>query len=88
MTATKLNPGTQNYDTACMIEVFKTGICQKETAAHIRQELLQLLPAAKISFDLEDCDHILRIVHPHVDADAVIACLHRNGLYCEILNDE
>jgi hypothetical protein len=44
-----------------VVEVFKTNVTTKNEAKKIISTLQILLPLAKINFDLEDCDNILRI---------------------------
>ncbi|UAY51518.1 hypothetical protein [Ferruginibacter albus] len=68
-----------------MIEVFKTNITCKETAAAIVIQLQSKLPHAKINFDLHDCDNILRVDAPHDMVQLVTAHLADAGFYCEVL---
>ncbi len=44
-----------------MVEIFKTSIESREQSETVKQDLLTLFPSAKINFDLDDCDRILRI---------------------------
>lgn len=41
-----------------MVEIFKTNIHDSESATIVQGEIRQLLPIARITFDLEDCDKI------------------------------
>lgn len=43
------------------IEVFKTTINSESDASTVKKRLLAELPGLKITFDLDDCDRILRI---------------------------
>ncbi|MDR3697839.1 hypothetical protein [Mucilaginibacter sp.] len=44
-----------------MVEIFKTNVTNKKTAARVLKELTARLPAYRFNFDLEDCDRILRV---------------------------
>jgi predicted RNA binding protein with dsRBD fold (UPF0201 family) len=44
-----------------MVEVFKTNVHSQDQAIEVINALQNILPFAKINFDLEDCDKILRI---------------------------
>lgn len=44
-----------------MVEVFKTNVQHTYTAATIVQHIEEMYAGAKASFDLEDCDRILRV---------------------------
>lgn len=43
------------------IEVFRTTVIDMTSAQRITQEFKQRHPAWRVTFDLEDCDHVLRI---------------------------
>jgi hypothetical protein len=49
-----------------MIEVFKTNVVKPEDAKHILFILNRVFPEYYINFDLEDCDHILRVEHTNI----------------------
>ncbi len=51
------------------IEIFKTGIHKEPEASRIAKFLLKHFPHYRVSFDLEDCDHILRIETTNNDID-------------------
>ena len=71
-----------------MVEVFKTNISTKKKAKQVTIFLKELFPVAKITFDLEDCDNILRIetVDASIDDKLVIELLNQNGFYTEALS--
>lgn len=54
-----------------MIAVFKTTVENKKDAERIVDVLKETLPKARISFDLEDCDNILRIEANSIDIELV-----------------
>ncbi|MBS1773810.1 MAG: hypothetical protein JST82_13200 [Bacteroidetes bacterium] len=68
-----------------MIEVFKTNVKEAAVSEMLVQQLLQHYPNGKITFDLEDCDSILRIAEHNINAEHVIALLARHGYCCEML---
>jgi hypothetical protein len=53
----------------------------------IIRQLQQMLPDAKINFDLYDCDRILRIASPDgfIDVEQVISIVNANNCSAEIL---
>jgi len=73
-----------------MIEVFKTSVTDPSLAALLRMHLEAGFPGYKVSFDLEDCDRVLRIEHRSgvVNAHAVIDMLQDWGVLAAILEDE
>lgn len=72
-----------------MIEVFKTNVNKMISGDRLLPEIQSLNQHYLVSFDLEDCDRILRIENPHgtVDGDGVIKTLARFGFYAEILSN-
>lgn len=43
------------------VEVFSTSLSSGQEAAWLKSALLRCYPQSRITFDLEDCDRILRI---------------------------
>jgi len=68
-----------------MIEVFRTNIVNSNEAAEIAGKLAEKLPGSRISFDLEDCDRVLRIEAAHVCPEEVCGLLLASGYHCERL---
>ena len=68
-----------------MVEVFKTNIQRKRTAARIKMELLLLFPDCKINFDLDDCERILRIESAMCIGRKIEEVLSEKGFYCREL---
>lgn len=68
-----------------MVEVFKTDIESTLVAAELIHDLEYYFPSSEISFDLEDCDRILRIAAEVVPATEVISVVKRKGYNCEML---
>jgi hypothetical protein len=70
-----------------MIEIFKTNVQNKTQANWVTNLLQNDFSEAKINFDLNDCDKILRmegINQSHIAQ--IINDLNRLGIKCEILN--
>ena len=76
---------SQVKTSSSMVEVFKTNVQGTRLAKKIIIDLEQLLPNAKINFDLEDCDKILRIEYHHLIVEEVIEIVARKGFSCEVL---
>jgi hypothetical protein len=68
-----------------MIEIFKTNVQEDQIANSIIAQLLEHFSDAKINFDLEDCDKILRIESAIIDVPKVIQVLNKNEFRCEML---
>lgn len=68
-----------------MVEVFKTNITEEHIAAFILERLQKEIPEARISFDLEDCDKILRIESPAITIQHITKQVQKLGFYCEVL---
>lgn len=69
-----------------MIEVFKTNVLFQKDALQIVDSLEKIMTHAKINFDLEDCDKILRIEGTNTFKNKyIMSFLERLGYNCEIL---
>lgn len=71
------------------VEVFRTDVACPHTAAALLRCLRTHFPTWRITFDLDDCDRILRVASPDAppDAQAVAALLHTRGYACTPLPD-
>lgn len=69
------------------IYVFKTNVREYDDAQIITITLLTCFPGSEISFDLGDCDKVLRIKHYGNFAAEAINILNRHGFECEELLD-
>jgi hypothetical protein len=68
-----------------MIEVFKTTV-ESSTDAEILLTLLRSQDASlEVNFDLEDCDHILRVKGGHFCIRGIIKLLTDSGFECIVL---
>lgn len=71
-----------------MIEVFRTNVRNPLEASVLASALRDFLPCKRVSFDLEDCDRILRIEsNTSFNADVVIRWLEKRGYWSEVLPD-
>lgn len=70
-----------------MIEIFKTNITNQEQAGGVYDALARLLPGARISFDLDDPEKILRIEDDMVDAGMVAETVESLGYVCKVIPD-
>lgn len=70
-----------------MTEVFKTNVIDKRSAGYIIALLKSVDDKYDISFDLDDCEKILRVEVQDglIDATSIKATLHGEGFYCEEL---
>lgn len=69
------------------IYVFKTNVLEHDDAQIITRTLLTCFPGSENSFDLGDCDKVLRIKHYGNFAAEAINILSRYGFDCEELLD-
>jgi SAM-dependent methyltransferase len=71
-----------------MIVIFKTDIQDQNQADKVYRALKNILPDAKINFDLEDCDKILRIENLNVDSSTVVSVLEELGFLGKPMPDK
>ena len=73
-----------------MIEVFKTNVESQDQAAKLVEEIHKTFAGYNANFDLEDCDHILRVksANAPIESDCLISFLKDFGFEAEILPDE
>ena len=72
-----------------MIEVFKTSVSDAYYAKLLLHKIHKKFPAYKANFDLNDCDHILRIQSSSVVEQAeIIKIIEGFGYEAELLRDE
>lgn len=65
-----------------MIEVFKTNVQNRKQAKILLMILSTKFPAAKINFDINDCDRILRVDGNKIVAKEIIEYLNEIGFKC------
>lgn len=73
-----------------LIEVFKTNITTERQAKTLVALIRQTFPSYEATFDLDDCDNILRIAttDKHLHVEALIGLAKNTGAHVEILPDE
>lgn len=71
-----------------MIEIFKTNVQNEIEANLILETLLKALPCAKICFDLEDQDRILRIEDAVIDPAQIVSLVSTTGTLCKPIPDK
>ncbi len=73
-----------------MVEVFKTNVQNRAIANILITEIHRSFPAYRASFDLDDCDKILRVECKvrAVEANELIVLLHDFGFQAEVLPDD
>jgi hypothetical protein len=73
-----------------MVEVFKTNVKDLEQALMLIDHIQKTFIGYAASFDLEDCDRILRVecTTGFINASCVIEILNLFGFKAEILPDE
>ncbi|WP_419211300.1 hypothetical protein ACNR9Q_11145 [Maribacter sp. X9] len=71
-----------------MILVLKTSVRKQKEVKRLKPFLDQLSRGrANWNFDLEDCDHILRIESDFLKVSEVVELLNRMNFFCEELED-
>ena len=68
-----------------MVEVFKTTVTDKQESKRLIEVLKTSFANAKINFDLNDCDNILRIEADKIDTNLASGILRRQGYNSELL---
>ncbi len=73
-----------------IVEVFKTNVVHQAHASRLVDQIHKTFTDYKANFDLEDCDHILRVVGTKgfVDAFLLIDLLKDSGFHAQVLPDE
>lgn len=69
-----------------MVEVFKTNVTAAKEAAELVALLQGCFPGGIISFDLEDCDRVLRVEARVVSTEKIIQLLQSADYECDLLN--
>jgi hypothetical protein len=69
------------------IEIFRTNVQRARDAIMLANVLFERMPGSHISFDLDDCDKILRVKHTTIIPHEVTNLLRLHGFICEVLED-
>lgn len=72
-----------------MIEVFKTNVSKRVEAQMLMDTIQSAFRNYTVNFDLEDCDHILRIKSERdaIEVPQLVGLLRRLGFEAEVLPD-
>lgn len=72
-----------------MIEIFRTNISRHKDADKILNKIHSGFPGFEANFDLNDCDHILRIksVDTLICHSTIISLVKDLGFFAEVLPD-
>jgi hypothetical protein len=67
------------------IGVYRTNVESRERAKLILDAIYRLLPGCEPSFDLEDCDKVLRVESPHcgINESTIRTILKKYGYHME-----
>ena len=68
-----------------MIRAYKTDVQNQQIADDIINALLKKSPDFRVNFDLQDCDHVLRIEGTEVETEQVTSLVEKFGSSCEEL---
>lgn len=73
-----------------MVEVFKTNVENPNDASWLLEQINRSFANYTASFDLEDCDRILRIqcINDSIDCLALISLLNNSGFKIIVLEDD
>jgi hypothetical protein len=78
-----------NREYSRVVEVFKTSVSDVTEASSIVTHLHEQFPLCKITFDLDDCDRILRVegTAGDVDVNSVLEIVKAHHYDIEIIPD-
>ena len=68
-----------------MVEVFVTNVEEETHANRLVSVLSESLPNSRITFDLEDCDRILRVEGNDISPCSIISMIESHGWSCRVL---
>ena len=62
-----------------MVEVYKTNVSNSEAACVILHQIQTKIKGVKATFDLSDCDHVLRVEHIEFDVKLISQIVSEMG---------
>lgn len=68
------------------IEIFKTNVLDSRTANQIIKVLVKQFPSCRFNFDLDDCDHILRVETTEDNTKKIINTVEETGFLCQLID--
>lgn len=69
-----------------LIEVYSTNIYCTRQAEQLEASIISEFPHVKVSYDLQDCDKILK-VSGDFDPSAIVEIAKHAGLFAQLLED-
>jgi hypothetical protein len=69
-----------------MVDVFRTNVDLPDQAQQLLLLLCTQFPETEFSFDLDDCDRILRAEGNDERSLQIVSLLHNAGYNCELLD--
>jgi hypothetical protein len=69
-----------------MVEVFKTNVQEFSQAQKLLALLRRHFPGAKINFDLDDCDKVLRVEGNNLPVEKLMTLVMKKGFLCTVLD--
>ncbi len=72
-------------DDKCVVLVFKTNVLKLREAKILIDKIVHQFPLYQVTFDLEDCDKVLRIEGTLVNALQISTILNNSNYQCSIL---
>lgn len=66
-----------------MIVIYKTNVSDESELNVLRPYFSKIFPEIRWSFDLEDCDKILRVDGVFFEKEDVVRLLRYHGFFCE-----
>jgi hypothetical protein len=74
---------------ARFVEAYRTTVTSPGAASGLLRQLRSFFPGWCISFDLDDCDRVLRVETPGdpIDNNLIAGLLRQSGYACEPLPD-
>jgi hypothetical protein len=69
-----------------MVEVFKTNVQEFSEAQKLLTLLRRHFPGAKINFDLDDCDKVLRVEGNNLPVEKLMTLVIKKGFLCTVLD--
>lgn len=67
------------------VEIFRTDVTHQRVAAVLTAELTRCFPHLLISFDLEDCDRILRVKGYDINTSRIAQWMSNRGFHIRAL---
>ena len=70
-----------------MIEVFSTSLTAEADTRLVIEAICKAMPGARVDFDLDDRERIMRVHGPYIQANEVILILAACGFTADVLPD-